>query len=133
MAGVASAVTKLTVTGLADTVELTNTKTITVPVEDAGSYTIVETAQVTALQLSDLAPQIALTKMFLLYIRAVVGTIYIKINTAGTTTFVAAAADLVLNEGESNILSINPAGNLGLVIDASAVTDAFKWHLLGKA
>ena len=133
MAGASSVVTKLTVTGLGDTRELTNTKTITVPVEQAGSYTVMSTAQVTALQLSNLAPQIALTKMYMLYVKAVVGTIYIQVDTAGTTTFVAADAHLVLNVGEACILPLNPAGNAGVAFDAAAATDAMKWHLLGKA
>ena len=133
MAGAASIKTTMTVTGLGDTVEVTNTKTVTVPVEQADGYTIIATAQATAVQLSDLAPQIALAKMYALYVKAVVGTIYIKVDTAGTTTFLAADAHLVLNVGEACILPLNPAGNAGVAFDAAAATDAMKWHLLGKA
>jgi len=133
MAGVATLTTKLKVTGLDDDVNLETEKILTVPTEHAGSYTIVATAQVTALQISDLAPQIALAKMYCLYIKAVVGTIYVQVDTAGTTTFAAAAAHLVINTGEAYAIPINPAGNLGVAIDASAVTAAFKWELLGKA
>jgi hypothetical protein len=132
MAGAATVVTSLTVTGLADDVILTNTKVVTVPVAQQGGYTVLATAGTTALQLFAMVDHIALAKIFLVYIRAVVGTVYILVDTAGTTTFSAAAADLVLNEGAACILPINPAGNLGLCIDGSAVTAAIKWHILGQ-
>jgi hypothetical protein len=133
MAGVATVKTGLVVTGLGNTVTLTNEKALTVPVAQQGGYTVLATAQVTALQLFDLIDHIALNKIYLVYIKAVVGTVYIKVNTAGTATFAEAAADLVLQVGESDILSINPAGNLGLSVDAAAATDAIEWHVLGKA
>jgi hypothetical protein len=132
MAGAATVVTSLTVTGLADDVILTNTKVVTVPVAQQGGYTVLATAGTTALQLFAMVDHIALAKIFLVYLKAVVGTVYILVDTAGTTTFSAAAADLVLNEGEACILPINPAGNLGLCIDGSAVTAAIKWHILGQ-
>lgn len=133
MAGEASAITKLTVTGLGNTVELTNTKTLTTPIEQAGSYTVMSTAQVTALQISELAPQIALTKMYSLYIKAEVGTIYVKPNLASTSTFDETGAVLELKEGRSTEIPLNPANNAGVAIDAAAITDAMTWHVLGKA
>lgn len=133
MAGAASQTTKLTITGLGETIELTTTKTLTVPVETAGSYTIISTAQTTALQISDLAPQIPLAKMYALYIKAVVGTILVQVDTAGTTTFAQAAAHHVFKQGEGFTLPLNPDGNLGVVIDALAAIDAMEWQLLGKA
>ena len=133
MPGAASIITKLTVTGLGTTIELPNTKILTVPVQKSSDYTIMSTAQITALQISDLVPQIALAKMFLLYIKAVVGTIYVQVDTAGTTTFAAAAAHLVIKQGEAFPIPINQAGNLGVAIDAAAATNAMEWLLLGKA
>jgi hypothetical protein len=133
MAGAATVVTSLTVTGLGDDVTMTNTKVVTVPVAHQGGYTVLATAQTTALQLFAMVDHIALAKIFLVYIKAVAGTVYIMVDTAGTATFAEAAADLVLQEGESCVLPINPAGNLGLAIDGSAVTAAIKWNILGKA
>ena len=133
MAGVATVVTSLAVTGLGDDIELTNTKILTVPVAQQGGYTVLKTAGTTALALFAMIDHIALAKIYQVYIKAVVGTVYILLDTAGTTTFAAAAADLVLNVGESCTLPINPAGNLGLCIDADGITSAIKWHILGKA
>ena len=135
MAGVAKVKINVKVTGLGDDVEMNpdfDAVTMTVPVETAHGYVIVATATTTAIQLSDLAPQIALAKMYGLYVKAKVGTIYIQIDTAGTTTFGAAAAHETLNVGEPCYIPINPSGNLGVTFDAAAVTDAFEWLLLGK-
>jgi len=108
-----------------------------VPVERAGgpgSYVVISTAQTTALQLSDLAPHIALAKMTWFYLKAEVGDIYIQLDTAGTTTFAAAAADIVVSAGDPALfIKLNPDGNLGVCIDGSAVTSAFTWYLEGKA
>jgi hypothetical protein len=140
MAGVATLNIKLEVTGLGQVVTygvdsegLTEDLTLTVPVEIAQGYTIVATAQTTAIQLSTLAPQIALAKMYGLYVKTKSGTVYFQIDTAGTTTFAEAAAHIVVPNGTSAYIPINPAGNLGVAIDAAAVTDAFEWLLLGKA
>lgn len=134
MAGAAQSTVKLTVSGLGDTVEKDISRvTLTVPTESATGYVVVATAQATAIQISDLAPQIALAKMYHLIIIARAGTIYIQVDTAGTTTFAAAAAHLVVNVGEAAQLPLNPAGNLGVAIDAAAATDAFEWLLLGQA
>lgn len=140
MAGSATLNIKLEVTGLGQTVTYgvdtegnAEDLTLTVPVEYSSNRITVATAQVTALQLSDLAPQIALTKMTYLYIKAKAGTIYVVLDTAGTATFAEAASDIVIQNGDANLISVNPAGNLGVTIDASAVTDAFEFMLLGKA
>ena len=133
MAGVATVTTTLAVTGLGDDVNLTNEKIITVPVAQQGGYTVIATAQTTAIQLFDLVDHFALAKIYLVYIKAVVGKIFINVDTAGTATFAEAAADLVLNLGEAKTLSINPLGNLGLAIDGDTVAAAMKWHVLAKA
>jgi len=136
MAGVATVKIAVKVTGLGSDVEMNpgySATTMTVPVEVQSGYTVVATATTTAIQLFDLIDHIALAKIYGCYIKAEVGTIYITIDTAGTGTLTSSTADLVLNVGESCYLPINPSGNLGLVVDASAVTDAFSWMVLGKA
>ncbi|KKN08264.1 hypothetical protein LCGC14_1058500 [marine sediment metagenome] len=136
MAGVAKVKINVKITGLGDDVEVNpdfDAVTMTVPVETASGYVIVAAATTTALQLSDLAPQIALAKMYGLYVKSKVGTIYIQVDTAGTTTFGSAAAHITLNVGEPCYIPINPSGNLGVAFDAAAVTDAFEWLLLGQA
>jgi len=107
-------------------------RTETVPVERVGGYIVVATATTTAIQLSDLAPQIALAKMDTLYIKAEVGTIYILLDTAGTTTF-SAIAHITLAAGDFMFVHLNQSGNLGVCIDAAAVTDAFSFILTGTA
>ena len=140
MAGVALLNIKLQVTGLGQSITygvdsegLADDLTLTVPVEYTPSRLVVATATATALQLSDLAPQITLTKMTYLYIKALSGTIFLQLDTAGTTTFAEAAAHVVIQAGDANFISINPAGNLGVAIDAASNTDAFEFLLLGKA
>lgn len=133
MAGEAILTTTLSVTGLGGTVSRTNTVTLTVPVEVQTGYTVVATATTTGIQLFDMVDHIALAKMYGVYLKAEVGTIYITVDTAGTGTLTSATADLVLNVGESCYIPVNPSGNLGMVIDAAAVTDAFSWLILGKA
>lgn len=133
MAGVATQIITLTVTGLGDTTIKTVTQALTVPIEKQEGYTIVAAATTTAIQLFDMVDHIALDKIYALWIKAEVGTIYINVDTTGTATFAAGAADLVLNAGEAAYLPINPAGNLGVTIDASSITDAFSWQILGQA
>ena len=133
MAGVATLAINLKITGIGDDFEVANSQAITVPVEYQNGYTIVATATTTAIQLFDMIDHIALAKIYGVYLKAEVGTIYISVDTAGTGTITSTTADLVLNVGESCYLPVNPGGNLGMVIDASAVTDAFSWVILGKA
>ena len=133
MAGVAKVTIKVDVTGIGEEISIDNTKTMTVPVEVQSGYTVVATATTTAIQLFDMIDHIALAKIYGTYIKAEVGTIYITVDTTGTDTITSATADLVLNVGEACWLPINPGGNLGLVVDAAAVTDAFSWCVLGKA
>lgn len=134
MAGIGKVSVNLRYTGLGAGIEVpVDDVTLPVPVEHASGYVIHATAQTTAIQLSDLAPQIALGKMFTLLIIARVGTILIQVDTAGTATFAAAAAHHQLTVGMPALLPLNPDGNLGVAIDALAVTDAFEWHLLGEA
>ena len=132
MAGSAILKTNLVVSGIGDTLEFDNTVTLTVPVEFQTGYTVVATATTTAIQLFDMIDHIALAKIYGVVLKAEVGTIYIVVDTAGTTTLTSSTADLVLNTGESCYLPVNPSGNLGMVIDAAAVTDAVSWVILGK-
>ncbi len=133
MAGEATLTTKLKVTGIGDDIEITSSQELTVPVELLKSYTVVSTATTTALQLFTDITKIALDKIYGVYIKSESGYIYIIVNTAGTDTFTSATADFILNAGESCYLPINPLANLGLKIDASAVTDSFSYIILGKA
>ena len=134
MAGVLKVTVKANITGLGEEINFGDEDiTMTVPVEHQEGYTVVATAQTTAIQLFDMIDHIALAKIYGVGITAEAGTIYIAVDTAATTTILAADADLVLNEGESCWLPINPAGNLGLKIDAAAVTDAFSWIIVGEA
>ncbi len=133
MAGVAVLKTNLKITGLGNDVEMDNTVTLTVPVEVQSGYTVVATATTTAIQLFDMVDHIALAKMYGIYLKSEVGTIYITIDTSGTGTLTSSTADLILKVGESCYIPVNPSGNLGMVIDASAVTDAVSWLILGKA
>lgn len=133
MAGEAKVAIKVEVSGIGEEVAVSNSVTMTVPVEVMSGYTVVETATTFAIQLFTDVAKIALAKVYGVYLKAEIGTIYILVDTAGTTTFAAAAADLVLNVGEACYLPINPAGNLGLAIDAAAITNAFSWLILAKA
>lgn len=132
MAGEATVSIKVEVTGLGDDVEVSNSKVMTVPVEIQSGYTVLTGATAAALQLFALVDHFDLDDIYGVYIKAVVGSVYILVDTAGTTTFNAAAADLVLNVGEACYLPINPAGNLGLAIDGSAATAAISWLILAK-
>ena len=135
MAGVLKVRTIVKLTGLGQEINIDEEKTMTVPVEHGGSgkYIVHATAGTTAIQVSDLFPQIALAKMYGVYIKAEVGTIYVILDTAGTTTFDSTTADLVYNVGESDWIPINPDNNAGITIDASAVTDAFTITAVGSA
>lgn len=136
MAGVATSKINVKVTGLGDTVEANSdfdATTLTVPTQRGADYVIVDTATTTALQISDLVPKIALTKMDALYIKAEVGTIYVSLDTAGTTNITSATAQIVLAVGQEMFVHLNQGGNLGVVIDAAAVTDAFSYILTGTA
>jgi len=133
MAGVAILKTNIKVTGIGNDIEFDNTVTLTVPVEVQSGYTVVATATTTAIQLFDMIDHIALAKIYGVYLKAEVGTIFITVDTAGTGTITSSTADLVLNVGESTYVPVNPSGNLGMIIDAAAVTDAFTWMILGKA
>lgn len=134
MAGVLKVRTHVNISGLGEEVDFdTGDVTMTVPVEYQKGYTVVETATTTAIQLFDMVDHIALAKIYGIFIKAEVGTIYITPDTAGTTSITSTTADLLLNVGEACWLPINPGGNLGVVIDAAAVTDAFSWIIVGKA
>lgn len=136
MAGAAIAKINVKVTGLGDDVEANpdfDSETLAVPTERSFDYVIVDTATTTALQLSTLAPKIALAKMDVLYIKAEVGTIYVSLDTAGTTSLTSATAQMKITVGKSIKVHLNQGGNAGVVIDAAAVTDAFSYILTGTA
>lgn len=135
MAGVATSKINMKVTGLGNAIEVnpTDVTTLTVPTERSADYIIVSTATTTALQLSSLAPSIALVKMDALYIKAEVGTIYVSLDTSGTTSITSATAQISLTVGQEMFVHLNQGGNLGVVIDAAAVTDAFSYVLTGTA
>ena len=132
MAGVCKVRTVVKITGLGDDVTLdSGDVTMTVPVAYQEGYTVLVNATSSAVALFAMIDHIALTDMFGIYLKCEVGTLYIMVDTAGTTTFAAAAADLVLNVGESCWLPINPAGNLGISLDAVGATTAVSWLIVG--
>ena len=130
MAGVAKVTVKVDVTGLGEEINISNTKTLTVPVEATSGYSLV--ASQGSGQLLDTG-DVALTKVYGVYIKSEVGTIYILLDTAAAEAVTAANAHVTLLVGESTFLPIASANNAGIVIDASAATDAFSWCVLGKA
>ncbi len=134
MAGVLTVQTIVSLTGLGDTVSIdSDTVIMTVPVAYQEGHTVLVNATSSALALFAMVDHIALTDIYGVYLKCTVGTLYIQVDTAGTTTFAAAAADLVLNVGESSWLPINPDGNLGLALDGVGVTTAVKWLIVGNA
>ena len=113
MSGVCKVRTVVNITGLGDEITMDSGEvTMTVPVETHKGYTVVETAQTTAIQLFAMIDHIVLAKIYGVYIKSEAGTIYIVVDTAATTTIAAADADLVLKEGEAVWLPIKPVGNL---------------------
>lgn len=132
MAGEAKVTIMVEVTGLDSPCMVANLKTMTVPVEYQSGYTVLTAATTTALQLFDLVDHFDLDDIYGVYIKAVVGTVYITIDTAGTGTITSSTADLVLNVGEACYIPVNPGGNLGMLIDGSAVTAAISWLVLAK-
>lgn len=134
MAGALKLTVKANLTGLGEEINFGDDNvTMTVPVKHQEGYTIVATAQITAIQLFDMVDHIALAKIYGVGITAEVGTIYIMPDTAGTVTFLSTDAVFTLNAGESGWFPINPTGNLGFKIDAAAITNAFSWMIVGKA
>ena len=130
MAGIANVSIKFNVTGIGDEVLMTNTQTRTVPVELARGYSIVS-AQGSG-QLLDTG-DVALAKVYGVYIKAEVGTIYILLDTAAAEAVTTTNAHLALLVGEDAFLPINAANNAGIVIDSVAATDAYSYVVLGKA
>lgn len=132
MAGAAKVTIMVEVTGLGSPYMVANSGTMTVPVEYQSGYTVLTTATTTALQLFDLVDHFDLDDIYGVYIKAAVGTVYISVDTAGTGTITSSTADLVLNVGEACYIPVNPGGNLGMLIDGSAVTAAISWLILAK-
>ena len=134
MAGSAQVKINVDVAGIGIPINISNDVAMTVPVEVQQGYTLLA-GQVTALQLFDEIDHIALAKIYGVYLKAEVGTIYILPNTAGVATFLSTASVLTLNVGEACYLPINPTitgGQLGLKIDGT-VGSAVSWLILGKA
>jgi len=124
------------ITGLGEEINFGDDNvTMTVPVEVLTGYTIVEGATTISIALLAGITNIALAKVYGVYIKAEVGTIYILLQTDGTATVTAATADLVLNVGESCYLAYNggKTGVAGIAVNASAATDAFSWAIVGEA
>ena len=132
MAGIATVSIKVNVTGIGDELTKQNSVTMTVPVEMQSGYTVITTATTTAIALFANVDHFDLDDIYGVYLKAEVGTILIAVDTVGTATLTSATADLVLNVGEACYIPINPAGNLGLVIDGTAVTAAVSWLILAK-
>jgi hypothetical protein len=130
MAGVLNVSIKYNVTGIGDEVLMTNTQTRTVPVELARGYSVVS-AQGSG-QLLDTG-DVALAKVYGVYIKAEVGTIYILLDTAAAEAVTTTNAHMVLLVGEDAFLPINAANNAGIVIDSVAATDAYSYVVTGKA
>lgn len=133
MAGEATLECNLTITGLGSTVKKPNSKALTVPVKHIEGSVILATAGTTAYQLFTATTFLALTKIFCVWIKSISGTIYIKPNTAGTTTFNSTTAVLVINEGEAYAIPVNPDVNAGMTIDADATDAEIEFSILGKA
>lgn len=133
MAGAATTKIEMTITGLGDEANVSNESTLTVPVEFQKGYTVVATATTTAIQLFDMVDHIALNKIYGVYIECVLGTIYVKADTTGTTSITSSTAVHVFNLGEGSYIPLNPDNNAGLVVDAASVTDSFTWVIFGKA
>jgi hypothetical protein len=132
MAGEAKVTIRVDVTGLGSPCAVSNSKAMTTPVEWQSGYTVLTAATTTALQLFDLVDHFDLDDIYGVYIKAEVGTVYITVDTAGTGTITSTTADLVLNVGEACYIPVNPGGNLGMLIDGSAVTAAISWLILAK-
>lgn len=132
MAGVAKVGITVDVTGIGEEVHIATGKvTVDVPTEHGGSgrYIIHATGggSGTAIQLTELFPQLTMAQVYGVYIKAEVGTIYIMLNTSGTTAFPSTTADLRLGVGESAYIPTNydiTTAN-GMTIDSAANTDAF--------
>lgn len=127
MAGAVTVKMNLEITGLGDAVEVANKFTATVPVEFIKQYAVIGA---TAAQLD--IGNVALDKVYGLWIKAVVDKIYLKLD-ATTGDLSASDAPILLNEGESDYISINPADNTGIRIDGDAATSACSYVVLGKA
>lgn len=132
MAGIATVTIRVDLEGLGSDFTISNSKVMTVPVEWQSGYTVLTAATTTALQLFDLVDHFDLDDIFGVYIKAAVGTVYITVDTAGTGTITSSTADSVLNVGEAEYFAVNPDGNLGLIVDGSAVTAAISWLVLAK-
>ena len=134
MAGALTVRTVVKLTGLGDDITLdSDDVTMTVPVAHQEGYTVLTTATTTALALFAMVDHILLADIYGVFLQCEAGTLYILVDTAGTSTFAASAADLILNVGESCWLPINPAGNLGLSLDGVGTTTAVSWMIVGNA
>lgn len=140
MAGALKIRTIINCTGLGEEFTIdTDEVTQVVPVEHGGKgkYIIHATGggAGTAIQLTDLFPQLAVAKIYGVYIKAEVGTIYIMLNTSGTDAFASTAADLRIPVGEGHYIPVNyelTTAN-GMTIDSAANTDAFTITAFAKA
>jgi hypothetical protein len=137
MAGEATLAIKLSVTGIGDDTIVQDSIDLTVPVKKLEGYIITTGATATAIALLANITGIALAKVYGVYIEAEVGTIFVTLQTDGTTgsTALTTSADLVLNVGEACYLPYNwnKTGVAGIQVNGSSATDAFSYVILGKA
>jgi len=124
---------KANLTGLGEEVSISDEATMTVPTKHQEGYTITKDQASNAVQLFAMVDHITLAKIYGVYIKSEVGTIYILLDDSGTTSLTSANSDLALKVGEACWLPINAANNAGLVVDGSAATDAFSWMIVGSA
>ena len=125
MAGAAKITSKIYITGLGTDAEATNSFTTSAPVEYIKQYNIV------SVPLNLDVGNIALTAVYGLWLKAEVGTIYIKLNDTSTAV-TAASAEMILSAGASEYYSINPANNAGIRVGGSAVSAAVSYVILGQ-
>jgi len=138
MAGKANVKIEVEVTGIGPDISVSNSKETTdVPIEAIQLNSIkIEDAQGSAcVQLFDFVTAIALNKIIGVYLKCESGTLYVMVDTAGTSPVTAAAADILINAGEANYISLNPTspGTLGMCIDAASSADKFSAVILAKA
>ena len=125
MAGAATVTSKIYITGLGTDAEATNSSTVATPVEFMKQYNII------SVPLNLDTGNITLTAVYGLWLKAEVGTLYVKLNDTSTAVTLA-SAETVLSAGASDYYSINPANNAGIRIGGSAASAAVSYVVLGK-
>ena len=132
--------TKIDIAGIGDDIHISNEKTLaTVPVELKKGYTIMPSTFATVgIELLANVTDIPLAKVFGVYIKAEVGTIFITVQQSGVdaaTYGTALTSDLKLLVGESVFIPYNGGRTAaaGILVSGSATSDAFSYIILGSA